>query len=91
MGAFVVLAGAPGACKTTLATELGHDWATEGVSRRARADEGGLGLVVRVGQLAGEGRDDLENGDPFALERLAQLSETKLASLMIVDGPSTGA
>jgi archaellum biogenesis ATPase FlaH len=91
-GRVIVIAGPPGACKTTLSVMVGHDLAARGVHVAVlAADEGALGLVVRIGQLVGEDRDALERADAFALERVALASESTLATLAIVDASTPGA
>ncbi len=89
-GRVVIVAGAPGASKTTLITLTAHDLA----ARRQHAgvlaaDECATGLLVRVGQLQGFVRDDLERGDPLAIESLAQRAEGPLSTLLLVDAHET--
>lgn len=67
----MVLGGAPGAGKTTLAMQLAYHYAKAGepVAILA-ADESADGLLTRVGQSVGISREALEDGLPFAKERL---------------------
>lgn len=61
LGRVVVLAGAPGASKTTLAAFLVDTWEKSGCAIvYLAADEPADGIVTRLGQLAGFSRDGLE-------------------------------
>lgn len=80
----MVLGGAPGAGKTSLATFLGWRWAKYGVPVAFLAvDEGPEGVLTRIAQLEGLDANRFEERDPETLETLAQLVED--APLVIVD------
>lgn len=82
----VVLGGAPGAGKTTLAVQQGLAWAMAGVHVAiAAADEEADGLLIRVGQNLGFHREDLEDGIPEAKELLAERLEELVPTLLLVD------
>lgn len=60
-GRVVVLAGAPGAAKTSFATQLADRWERSGCAVvYLAADEPAEGIAVRLGQLSGFSRDGLE-------------------------------
>lgn len=62
-GKLVFLAGAPGAAKTSLATQWAFDHAYQGGRSVILAtDEGAPAVACRVGQLLGYDRDALESG-----------------------------
>jgi KaiC/GvpD/RAD55 family RecA-like ATPase len=90
-GRVMVLAGAPGAGKTTFAVQLAYDSALRGMPVAFHAaDESGEGIRIRFGQLSGLNRDDLEKRDPLALEHLAGIVSTDLASLVLCDQEEHG-
>lgn len=67
-----VLGGAPGAGKTTLAVQLVHRWAEQGVAvSYVAADEASEGIIIRLGQQHGLQRGWLEQGLPTAKDTLA--------------------
>ena len=81
----VVVGGAPGAGKTTLATNLLWRWAKTGVPVAMLAvDEGIDGILMRIAQLEGIDLERIEARDPIALEQLAQVVER--APLILIDG-----
>jgi KaiC/GvpD/RAD55 family RecA-like ATPase len=91
-GRVLVLAGAPGAGKTTIAVAAGVDRALNGDHVAILAcDETASGLVVRIGQLLGLVREDIERGDPATLEHLAADVEARLPTLLVVDADETRA
>jgi KaiC/GvpD/RAD55 family RecA-like ATPase len=70
-GTLVVVGGAPGTAKTMLAVQLARHWIRAGHSVAYVAADGGADdVLVRWGQLAGLGRDDLEAGAAHALDAL---------------------
>ncbi len=82
---FVVVGGAPGVGKTSLAIYLAFLWACRGVWVGILAiDEGPEGVVMRIAQMLGFSVSALEEGDAelweLLLERLAKLP------ILIVDG-----
>jgi KaiC/GvpD/RAD55 family RecA-like ATPase len=85
-GKLVVIGGGPGSAKTTLVT----GWALRFARAGHRvvvvaADEGASGLLVRMGQATGAGsRDELEDGQPEAKDRLAATLE-EIPGLSLVD------
>jgi replicative DNA helicase len=90
-GRVVVLAGAPGAGKTTFAVQFAHETASRGIPVAIlAADEPGEGIRIRLGQLSGLNRDDLEARDPLAIDHLASCCEGELASLALVDQEEHG-
>ena len=69
----VVLGGAPGAGKTSLATWLGWKWAKTGVPVVVLAvDEGPEGTLMRIAQMEGISANRIEERDAEVLEALAQ-------------------
>lgn len=67
-----VLGGAPGAGKTTVAVQLVHGWAQQGVAvSYIAADEASEGIIIRLGQQHGLQRGWLEQGLPNAKNALA--------------------
>lgn len=67
-----VLGGAPGAGKTTLAVQLAHRWAEQGVAvSYLAADEASEGIIIRLGQQHGLQRGWLEQGLPGVKNTLA--------------------
>ncbi|HEV8462122.1 MAG TPA: DnaB-like helicase N-terminal domain-containing protein [Gaiellaceae bacterium] len=90
-GKVIVLAGAPGAGKTTLAVQIAHDAAMRGIPVSIlAADEDAEGLAIRIGQQQGLNRDDLEAGDEFAKATLRERCQTDLASLAMADSDEDG-
>lgn len=91
-GRVVVLAGAPGAGKTTLAVQLAFELALRGVHVGVMAaDEAAAGLLIRIGQQLGEEREALERGEADALERLCADCDDRLGTLLLVDADEAGA
>ena len=81
----VVVGGAPGAGKTTLATNLLWRWAKAGVPVAMLAvDEGIDGILGRIAQLEGIDLERIEARDPIALEQLAVIVEA--TPLILIDG-----
>ena len=77
VGKTVVIGGAPGAGKTATVVQLAFHYVSQGVHVGIlAADEEADGLLVRLGQLAGFDRDDLENGEPEARAKLAAWCES---------------
>lgn len=67
-GLLWVIGGAPGAGKTTFATNLAHAWAQQGVPVGYIAgDEPPEGVLIRLGQQIGLDRTYLEEGRPVPL------------------------
>ena len=91
-GRFVVVGGAPGAGKTSLAIDLAVvRWALAGVRVSVlAADEPATGLLIRVGQILGlRARVELEAGAPEALGALrSKLAE--MPGLTFVDADDGG-
>lgn len=86
---FVVLGGAPGAGKTTLATWLGWRWAKAGIPVAMLAvDEGPDGVLMRIAQLEGFDPAAIEERREDVLEELA--TRLDAAPLVIVDGDDAG-
>ncbi|MBX3205498.1 MAG: AAA family ATPase [Labilithrix sp.] len=86
---FVVLGGAPGAGKTTLATWLGWRWAKAGIPVAMLAvDEGPDGVLMRIAQLEGLEPAAIEERREDVLEELA--TRLDAAPLVIVDGDDAG-
>jgi replicative DNA helicase len=90
-GKIVVFGGAPGAGKTTWAIQLGWKFAKAGIFVAIlAADEDANGLLVRVGQLEGLQREDLEEGLPYARQRLSErLKQT--SNFLLVDADESEA
>ncbi|HVY45980.1 MAG TPA: DnaB-like helicase C-terminal domain-containing protein [Minicystis sp.] len=87
----IVLAGAPGAGKTSLAMMLAVGWAREAVQVAVMAyDEAAIGLVVRAAQHVGLDRDRLEAADPETLTRFAEVARAELRTLHVLDAPRLG-
>jgi replicative DNA helicase len=90
-GRFVVVGGAPGAGKTSLAVALAVKWALEGAQVSVlAADEPAIGLLVRVGQILGLDRRALEDGDAEAREALrAAVADVPGLTILDADDAST--
>jgi KaiC/GvpD/RAD55 family RecA-like ATPase len=72
-GKLIVIGGAPGAGKTSLACQEGFRWARAGVPVAFLAsDEDADGIEVRIGQSLGISRTLLEEADPGARTELAE-------------------
>jgi KaiC/GvpD/RAD55 family RecA-like ATPase len=72
--AFVVMGGAPGAGKTSLAVQLGAHYVEQGIPVcMLAADESIEFFLGRLAQRHGITRDDFENGEPHAKKRLTDL------------------
>jgi KaiC/GvpD/RAD55 family RecA-like ATPase len=85
-GKVVALGGAPGAGKTTFAVNMALGWALQGVHVAIlAADEDADGLLIRMGQLFGFGREDLENGVQETKEGLSERLRLMAPTLMLVD------
>lgn len=83
-GRTVVIAGPPGAGKTSLAVQLGRHYARLGHAVGVYAsDEDADGLMIRWGQQEGLTREQLEQGHPSAREYLA--STLRPLRLLFVD------
>lgn len=81
----VVIGGAPGAGKTTLATNLAWRWAKAGIAVGILAvDEGPEGTIARIAQLEGIAPEKVEERDASTLERLAKKLDG--SSLILLDG-----
>jgi hypothetical protein len=92
-GCRVVMVGAPGAGKTTLATQWTHDWAIAG-ARVAYlvADTVLEPILVRFGQREGLCRDDLEGISGMEPKRAAWLTladRVAALPLLVLDGADT--
>ena len=74
LGSRVVIGGAPGAGKTTLATQWALQLARQGTHVRILAtDEGAAAIAIRLGQQGpGLPREALEQGDVASLRALAE-------------------
>lgn len=84
-GKLIVVGGAPGAGKTTWATQLAVDYTLDGYGVAIlAADEDADGLLIRIGQQLGFNRESLENGDETTRAQLADRLRA-LPSLMLVD------
>ncbi len=71
-GKLVTIVGQPGIGKTTVCVELAINAARAGIHvATLAADEEADGLLVRHGQVLGLAREDLEDGNRAACERLA--------------------
>lgn len=82
----VVLGGAPGAGKTTLATYWAWIWARHGIPVAYLAiDEGPEGVLMRIAQLEGMRAEAVEERDPDTLERLASLVDSTRLSIIDAD------
>lgn len=85
----MVLGGAPGAGKTSLATFLGWRWAKYGVPVAFLAvDEGPEGVLTRIAQLEGLDANRFEERDPETLEMLAQIVEETPLVIVDADDPA---
>lgn len=85
LGKLLVMVGAPGVGKTTLCVELGVKLARAGVHVAIlAADEEADGLLVRIGQVLGLAREEIEDGNAAACERLAAELD-QLPNLMLFD------
>jgi hypothetical protein len=72
----VVYGGAPGAGKTTLLTHQAWRWSMEGHAVTILAsDEEAEDVLVRIGQINGLCREDLERGDDHTRQSLARIVE----------------
>jgi replicative DNA helicase len=72
--AFVVMGGAPGAGKTSLAVQIAGNYLEQGVPVcMLAADESIEFLLGRLAQRHGITRDDFENGKPHAKKRFLEL------------------
>lgn len=90
-GRVVVLGGAPGAGKTTLALQLGRRYARAGHAVMVlAADEDADGLLIRWGQSEGLVRDDLEAGHDGARRYLAEQVEALAPRLGLLDAEDDG-
>lgn len=91
MGSFLVLAGAPGAAKTTFSVWLGDQWERQGAQVLYLAsDESMASVLVRIGQLEGVSRDALESPMPTARKALSvRLTKTPRA-LNVIDPADEG-
>lgn len=84
----VVVGGAPGAGKTSLATAWAWQWAKHGVPVGVLAvDEGPEGTIARIAQLEGIEPERIEERDPATLERLAGVLDA--SALILADGEDT--
>jgi hypothetical protein len=84
-GKRVVLVGAPGAAKTMLATMWAFVWEMAGAAVvYLAADEGPENIAMRLGQLAGYHREDLEADDDFA--RRAAADRLSGRRILLLDG-----
>jgi replicative DNA helicase len=91
-GKVIVFGGAPGAGKTTWAIQLAWKWARAGIFVAVlAADEDADGLLVRIGQLEGLQREDLEDGLPYARKRLSERLRDVTPRFQLVDADETGA
>lgn len=89
-GAVVVLCGAPGAGKTSLAVQLARHYCGEGYPVGILAcDEPADGLLVRWGQQEGLVRDELERGIYAARRHLAE--QLRSRPLLLVDADESEA
>jgi KaiC/GvpD/RAD55 family RecA-like ATPase len=92
VGKLVLLGGAPGACKTALATQLACTWALAGVPVTFLAfDEEADAVAIRIGQAGGQAREHLEAGVAHAVRAAAARAAGPLAALELVDGEDDGA
>lgn len=81
----VVVGGAPGAGKTSLATVWAWQWAKHGIPVGVLAvDEGPEGTIARIAQLEGIAPERIEERDPSALEQLATVLDA--SALILADG-----
>lgn len=86
LGGVVVIGGAPGAGKTTLAVQLARAWVTAGhVVTILAADESADGLLIRYGQGLGWMRERLEEGDRGRTEALGESLEEIATTLFLYD------
>jgi KaiC/GvpD/RAD55 family RecA-like ATPase len=87
LGRVVVLAGAPGAAKTTLAAFLCDCWERSGCAVvYLAADEPAEGIAIRLGQLAGFSRDGLETeGDVGDAVRAGFAARAEGRPLVVLD------
>lgn len=92
LGRVVMLLGAPGAAKTTLATYLADRWERAGATVAIlAADEPPEGIAVRLGQLAGWSRDSLEgDGDASDAVRAGFAKRSDGRRLMVLDPDEHG-
>lgn len=90
VGHFVVIGGAPGACKTGKLMNLAHNYARGGIPVAIlAADESADGLLVRLGQLDGLNRERLEEGEVDEKYNLARMVDSM--PLLLVDADESGA
>lgn len=87
VGKTVVLAGAPGACKTTVLTQWAVEWARQGkLVMIVAVDEEPGDLVCRIGQMLGFAREDIETRNPWTIQALRSRCGTELPTLHMSDG-----
>ncbi len=85
VGKVIVVAGAPGAGKTTGVVQLAVSWARQGIAVAIlAADEEADGLLIRIGQVCGLNRELLEAGDPGTRVALVAALEA-LPTLQLID------
>lgn len=85
-GKLVVLVGAPGSCKTSLAAWLFSEAELQGAcAMYVASDENRTGIVIRVGQQHGLDREALESPMPAARARFARDLREHRPNLHIID------
>ncbi len=85
-GKMVVVVGAPGSCKTSLATWLLSEFELQGAcAMYVASDENRSGIVIRVGQQHGLAREALESPMPAARARFAKDLREHRPNLFIID------
>lgn len=90
-GKRMVLVGAPGAAKTFFALAIAQRLLTDGAHVAIHAaDEDLESVLVRVGQAECLSREDLEEGNEWALGKLAELLERDYERLLAVDQDEDG-
>ena len=85
-GKLVVLVGAPGSCKTSLAAWLLSECELQGAcAMYVASDENRTGIVIRLGQQHGLEREALESPMPAARRRFAKDLRDHRPNLHIID------
>lgn len=90
VGKRIVIGGAPGAGKTTWLTQLLWNYAREGhLALLVAFDEEAEDILIRIGQVHGLSRDDLERGDAEARRQLSEIL-TDTPTFQLIDADEDG-